>query len=127
MATTLNYIYRDLYTRLEKECEFLWKLAITERNKDFVKTISEATDEQLAAIIEILYYCDLLISPRLPFGLIASKILPSRITRSTDCRNNIIQNWHIVRGGLAVAIHDMYITEALKKAISQVFYDVYSL
>ena len=107
-------------TRLESECEFLFEVTCCENREEIENLINNASEEQIAAIIEVVANIDLFIS--LPGAIYdhrfnTYKIIPERITRSTNFRRNILKNWKLVRSILAVAADAIYLTEANKYAV----------
>ena len=41
-------------TRLEEHCEFLYRLALAHRKADFIKLVTQANNEEIKAIVELL-------------------------------------------------------------------------
>lgn len=109
---------REVQTRVEAECDFLFKVATTENEKKFQKLIEKASDQQIAAILEVIVNRDLFVCPfphiQCDCGVDISKIIPFNITRRTNFRINILNNWREVRHVLAEAANEIYLTEANK-------------
>ena len=117
---TLKSTSHKFQTRLETECEFLIQVTCCENREQLKNLIINATEEQIAAIIEVIANIDLFIDT--PDAICdhrfdTYKIIPERITRSTNFRRNILNNWKLVRSILAVAADAIYLTEANKYVV----------
>ena len=116
---TLKYTSRELQTRLEKECDLLFQVTCCESQKKITKLIQNATEEQIAAIIEVvanisLFTCPPGLTIQCDYSFDTTKIIPTKIKRTTDFRKNILKNWKLVRSILAEAADEIYLCEANK-------------
>lgn len=75
-------------TRLETHCEFLYQLALESSKDSFIRKIQNASEEELRAVVELLFNQDL-------FDCACGQFIEQDLVR--DPRNTIIRNWQLVR------------------------------
>jgi len=88
-------------TRLETECQFLYRLALCEK-KEFIKAIKEATPDELAAIVEVALNKDIFVPSKTKFNVL--NFLP-------NIRINVVRNRNEIQKLLCTIFHEIISAE----------------